>query len=415
MRRVPGALIGLVAAGVAVALLHLDARGVSLLGALSVPLPRVALPALPGMAELGRMVQLALIIAMICIMQTAAVARTFPSDKKKRESIGRDFAGVGAGSILAGLLGSFPVDASPPSTAIVAESGGRSQIAAMAAVALTAAVAFLAAGLLAYVPYAALSGVLLYLAIRIFRLDDMIRIYRRGRWEVLLVAASAAFVVVLPIETGMLLAIVLSFVHSLYIVARPPSKVLARVPGGTVWWPPSREEQGEQEPGVLVFAPAAPINFTNAAYIGDMILAKLSAGKEPVRLLVIEGSGIIDIDYTGSQMLQQNIADLRERGIDVALARLSDTHAQANAQRSGLIEYPRPRPGLQIGRGGGAQAGFGSQEPRQDLIAGSALRNEIHDGVTIRGWWTEIAKIDHRFALGHYDYAIGLQAHQSCA
>jgi sulfate permease, SulP family len=81
--RVPGALIALVGAGLAVALFHLDTRGVSLIGALSVALPRVALPALPGMVELSRMVQLALVVAMVCIMQTAAVAGTFPSDAGK--------------------------------------------------------------------------------------------------------------------------------------------------------------------------------------------------------------------------------------------------------------------------------------------------------------------------------------------
>ena len=73
--RVPGALIGLVAAGLAVALFHLDARGVSMLGALPAQLPTLALPAFPDTAELGRLVPLALVIAMVCIMQTAAVAK----------------------------------------------------------------------------------------------------------------------------------------------------------------------------------------------------------------------------------------------------------------------------------------------------------------------------------------------------
>jgi sulfate permease, SulP family len=335
--RIPGALIALAGAGLAVALLHLQDRGVALLGPLAAHLPRLALPPLPNHDQLGGLLLLALTVAMVCIMQTAAVARSYPSDRKQPENVSRDFGGVGAGSILAGLLGAFPVDASPPSTAIVVESGGRSQMAAIAAVALMAATAFLAADLLAYVPYAALSGILLYLAIRIFRLREMIRIYRRGGRELLLVAASAALVVVLPIQTGMLLAIVLSFVHSLFIVVRPPSAVLARVPGTTVWWPPSPEQAGEQEPGVLVFAPAAPINFTNAEHIAETILRELGRARQPVRLLVIEASGIIDVDYTGSQILQQMIADLRERGISVALARLSDIRAQAEARRSGLI------------------------------------------------------------------------------
>src|SRR6195256_2827734 len=142
--RVPGALIGLVAAGLAVALFHLDARGGSALRALPAALPTVALPAFPDTDELGHLVPLALVIAMVCIMQTAAVASTFPSDDKKPDDVSRDFAGVGAGSILAGLVGAFPVDSSPPSTAIVRDSGGRSQIASLTAVALMIALVALA-------------------------------------------------------------------------------------------------------------------------------------------------------------------------------------------------------------------------------------------------------------------------------
>jgi sulfate permease, SulP family len=335
--RVPGALIALVGAGVAVAFFHLDGRGVSVVGALTVPPPRLVLPAVPAIGEWTQLVPLALVIAMVCIMQTAAVASTFPSERQQPDDVSQDFAGVGAGSILAGLIGSFAVDSSPPSTAIVRDSGGRSQLASLAAVALMIALAVLAAGLMAYVPRAALSGILVYIALKIFRLGEMIRIYRTGGREILLVAASCALVVVLPIESGMLLAIVLSFVHSLYIVARPYCAELARVPGTTVWWPPSAKEHGEREDGVLVFAPAAPLNFTNAQNIIDRIKAAIAHSRVPVKLLVIEASGIIDIDYTGSKLLQNAVADLKKRGITVAVARLSHEQAQREAGRSGLI------------------------------------------------------------------------------
>ena len=336
--RVPGALIGLVGAGLAVAFFHLGARGVSLLGTLSVRLPGLALPALPAMSELGGMIQLALVVAMVCIMQTSAVASTFPSDEGKPDDISRNVVGVGLGSILAGVIGAFAVDASPPSTAIVKESGGRSQSASLTAAALMVALAALAAGLTAYVPHAALSGVLVYIALRIFRVDEMIRIYRRSRLEILLVAASAGLVIALPIETGMLLAIVLSLVHSLYVIARPYCVELARVPGSTVWWPPTASTEGEHEAGVLVFAPSAPLNFTNAEHICGKIMSAIAAQSAPVRLLVIEANGIIDIDYTGSQTLSRVITNLRVRNIDVTIARLSDGRAQAQARRTGLID-----------------------------------------------------------------------------
>jgi len=46
---------------------------------------------------------------------------------------------------------------------------------------------------------------------------------------------------------------------------------------------------------------------------------------------------VIDIDYTGSQIFQETIAELRARSIDVAIARLSDPRAQAQADRTGLF------------------------------------------------------------------------------
>jgi sulfate permease, SulP family len=183
---------------------------------------------------------------------------------------------------------------------------------------------------------------LLYTALRIFRLNDMIRIYRDSGPGVLLVAASAVLAIALPIETGMLLAIVLSFVHSLYIVARPYCVELARVSGSTVWWPPGPGGQGEHEAGVLVFAPDAPLNFTNAERICGKIKSAIAAKRPPVKLLVIEANGIIDIDYTGSQILRRAIAEFGAMNITVALAWLSDERAQAQASPTGLIEAIGP-------------------------------------------------------------------------
>ena len=114
------------------------------------------------------------------------------------------------------------------------------------------------------------------------------------------------------------------------------------MPGSTVWWPPSASRQGEHETGVLVFAPAAPLNFTNAEHICEKIRWSIAAQRPPVKLLVIEANGIIDIDYTGSQILARAITELKARNIVVAIARLSDNRAQTQARRTGLIDTTGP-------------------------------------------------------------------------
>jgi DNA-binding transcriptional LysR family regulator len=67
--------------------------------------------------------------------------RSFPNDPEGEENVSRDFAAVGVGSILAALIGAFAVDTSPPRTAVVEESGGRSKLAGLLAIALVAAIA----------------------------------------------------------------------------------------------------------------------------------------------------------------------------------------------------------------------------------------------------------------------------------
>jgi MFS superfamily sulfate permease-like transporter len=334
--RIPGALIGLVASGLAVWLMGLEHRGVAVLGALPIAPPTFAL-VLPTWSEFTQLLPVSLIVALVCMMQTAAVVQSFPSEPGEQEDVSRDFGALGAGSILAAVLGAFAVNSSPPRTAVVHESGGRSQLASLLAIAIIVAIVLLAAGAFAVVPQAALSGVLVFIGMRIFRVATMREIYRRGGWEILLVVASAALVVLLPMETGVTMSIVLSLLHSIYIIARPGCAVLARVPGTTVWWSLGKGEAGEHEPGVLVFAPGAPINFTNAAYVRGRLNDAIGAMAEPCRLVVIEANGVIYIDFTGSGILQQLITDLRGRGIDVAVARLESDRAQRAAARSGLI------------------------------------------------------------------------------
>jgi len=333
--RIPGPLIGLAASGLVVWLLGLQHQGVAVLGALPIEVPTLTL-AVPTWGQFIELLPLSLVVALICVMQTAAVVRSFPSDAGRQDNVAQDFTAIGAGSILAGLFGAFAVNASPPRTAVVHESGGRSQLSAVLAVAIAAGIVLIAARAFAFVPVAALAGVLIFIGLRIFRIATMRQISRYGGWEIWLVAASAALIILLPIQTGVTISIMLSLLHGIYIVARPDCAVLARVPRTTVWWALPRGEAGEHEPGVLVFAPGAPIQFTNATYVRGKLMDAIAAMREPCRLVVIEGNGVIDIDFSGSRVLQQTIADLRQRNIDVAVARLASERAQNAAVQTGL-------------------------------------------------------------------------------
>jgi MFS superfamily sulfate permease-like transporter len=339
--RIPGALIGLVLAAAGVALLGLDKSGVTVLGAVPAAMPKVAIPEI-SLARVPSLISLSLIIAVIVMVQTAATTRSFLSSPDEPADVNRDFIGVGAGSLVSGLIGAFPVNASPPRTGVVAETGGRSQFASLVAVLIVIALLAFGASLLSRIPNAALGGVLLFVALRIIRFGQIVAIYRQALGEFLLILATAAAIIVLPIEQGVGIGISLSLLHGIWTTTRARIVVFERVPGTSIWWPPSRNLPGEQEPGVIVAGFQAPLSFLNAYDFRRDVLGALQSAPQKARLLVLEATGIVEIDFTAAQILRDLIRKCHADGVDFAIARLESIRAQEAMARLGINELLGP-------------------------------------------------------------------------
>ncbi|HEV2364436.1 MAG TPA: SulP family inorganic anion transporter [Caulobacteraceae bacterium] len=332
--RLPGALVAVALASMAAAVLHLSRAGVALIGPVAAAAPRLALPAISA-SDITALVPLALLIALICIVQTAATVRAFPDAPNRGPDLDRDLIGLGAGNAIAGLLGAFAVDGSPPRTAIVADSSARSQVAGLAAAAAIAVLALVGGGLLGTIPRAALSGILIFIALRIVRIGDMAAIARASPAEALLVAATAAAVIFLPIQIGVATGVALSILNGVWSSARPRTFPMVRLPGTTIWWPDG-VAAGERVEGVEVLGFQAPLNFLNAAVFARQITEVLARPGGAPRLIVLEAAGIIDIDYTAAQTFKSVIRLCESAGTVLALARLEAVKAQHALQRFGL-------------------------------------------------------------------------------
>jgi sulfate permease, SulP family len=269
-------------------------------------------------------------------VQTAATTRSFPSDPDEPPDVDRDFVGVGAGSLLSGLIGAFPVDASPPRTAVVCETGGKSQLASLTAVVIVVALLAFGASLLSKIPNAALGGVLLFVALRIVRVSQIVTIFRQSPGEFLLIVMTAAAIIVLPIEQGVGIGIALSLLHGIWSTTRARVQLFERVPGTSIWWPSSKNLPGEKEPGIIIAGFQAPLSFLNAYHFRRDILAALQSSPDRVRLIVLEATGIVEIDFTAAQVLLDLIRKCHADGIDFAIARLESTRAQEAMTRFGI-------------------------------------------------------------------------------
>jgi sulfate permease, SulP family len=334
-RRLPGPLFALVGATAAAMFFGLEGKGLRTVGAFSVTPPHLALPNV-NPDDIGKVLGLSAIIAVVVMAQSAATSRSFPGLPGEMPDINRDFIGLGAGSLLSGLFGAFPVNASPPRTAIVAESGGETQIAGLAAATAIALVAGFGEPFLRHTPEAALAAILFYVAGRIFRVGVMRDIARRSRPEFLLMLATLVAVVLTPVETGVALAIILSLIHGLWSTTQSDLRVFERLPGKTVWWPEDPDFRGERLTGVKVVGFQAPLSFLNSDRFQRQLV---KAAEEPgLKLLVLEASAIDAIDYTAATGLSAAIGLCREKGVDFAVARLESLRAQTAFARYGVVD-----------------------------------------------------------------------------
>ncbi len=333
--RLPGALVGLVGATVVVATTHLNRHGVDVLGPFAHGAPRLGLRGL-SWATIQQLAPLAGVVALVVVTQSAATTRAFAAAEPYPSDVGRDFLAVGAGNVAAGLVGAFPVNASPARTAAVSAARGRTQLACLlAAVGMVAVVP--AAGLLRDVPLAALAGVLLYVATRIFHLGELEAIARFDRFELGLAIITLLAVALVGVEQGIGVAVGLAILDRTRLTARPQLHVLGRIPGTTSWAPMTAPQRPAEIPGVLVVLFAAPLWYANATHFRAALDHARRQSAQAPRLVVLDALGMYDVDFTGAQALSRALEELGQDGIAFAVARAGD-HLKQNLGRAGLME-----------------------------------------------------------------------------
>jgi len=334
-RRLPGALLGLIGSTVMVGVLGLHSHGVEVLRTLAHGAPRFGLVGLSWSA-LGSVMPIAGVVALVVVSQSAATTRAFADQGGYEVDVGRDFLGVGAGSIVAGLAGSFPVNASPARTAAVASASGRTQAAGLgAAVAVVALVP--AAGLLKDVPLATLAAVLIFVATRIFHVRDLLSIARFDLFELALAVITLLTVALVGVEQGIAVAVGLAILDRTRLSARPQLHVLGRIPDTTSWAPLSSAEGSAQVPGVLVVLFATPLWYANATHFRVQLdLARERAVGAP-HAVVLDAIGMSDVDYTGSRALRETLDKLDRDHIVFAVTRAGE-HVRESLSRSGLLQ-----------------------------------------------------------------------------
>jgi sulfate permease, SulP family len=311
-RRIPGALIAVVGAIIVSRAVDLARHGVAVLGSVPSGLPHLGPPTLSWHAArilLGAAASMFVVI----LAQSAATSRAYAAKYQEAFSEDTDLVGLGAANIAAALSGTFVVNGSPTKTEMVDSSGGRSQLAQLITSAVVLVVLLLLTGPLAYLPIAALAAVVFLIAAKLVDIRGMRRILAIRRHEFAVALLTAAAVVVLGVQDGIVVALIASVIDHLRHSYHPRNSVLVKSAGGH-WQAFPVTPGARTEPGLVVYRFGTSLYFANASrLLEDLLVLAVPGG--PIRWFVLDCAAIGDIDFTASSVLMQTIAQLHERHI----------------------------------------------------------------------------------------------------
>ncbi|MFM7170419.1 MAG: SulP family inorganic anion transporter [Cyanobium sp.] len=329
----PGPLVAVLLTTAAVPLLHLEERGVALIGAIPAGLPWPQLPSPPGsLAELQPLLAGALGISLVGYSDTVLTGRAFAHRGGQRLDANRELLALAAVNLGSGLMQGFPVSSSNTRTALAEAAGCRSQRYGLVAAAVTLLVLASLRPLLSQFPRPALAAIVVYAALRLIEPGAFLRLWRFRPSECLLALGTLAGVLLTGLLPGVALAVGLSVVALFGRLARPHAAVMGEVPGMAGFHDVADWEGGRTIPGLVLFRYDAPLCFANAEDFRRRALAALAGADPPATWLMLNGEAIVEIDSTAADMLLELQEELAERGVRLALTRVKrELHAQLEA------------------------------------------------------------------------------------
>jgi sulfate permease, SulP family len=332
-KRIPWALIAVIGAIVASYALDLSADGVGTLGTIPGGLPHFGWPSVSA-SEVAKLAGTAASIFVVILAQSAATSRAYAAKYSDRFDENVDLVGLSFANVAAGFSGTFVVNGSPTKTEMIDSAGGRSQISSFVTAAIVLIVLLFLTGPLGYMPNAVLATVVFIIGVRLVDVRGMALIFRRRPWEFGVAFITAAIVVFVGVEQGIIAAIVLSIIIHLRHSYKPNDRLMGRTAAGR-WKGAALSAGVEAAPGLLVYRFGASLYYANANRFQAQVTTAVASAKPAPRWFCL-GAGVIeDIDFSGSATLREVIGQLKERGVTLVLCEVGDL-ARAELDRDGL-------------------------------------------------------------------------------
>jgi sulfate permease, SulP family len=271
--------------------------------------------------EVDLLVTVSASCAVMILTQSAAAARIYAAKHNQEVNENIDLFGLSAANAAAALSGGFVVNGSPTQTAMMEVAGGQSQLAQVATAATVGLVLLFLTKPLEYLPTCVLGVLVFMVALRLIDLKALQEIRVESPQEYALAVTTAAVVVLVGVEQGIVLAMVVSLLRVVQHSYHPHTGVL--VADGTGNWKLMPVAPGVvTEPGLVLYRFGAALFYANAGRFLEEVTCLVQPMPSAVRWVVVDAEAITHVDYTAARVVIALKKNLTQAGVELAFARV---------------------------------------------------------------------------------------------
>ena len=331
----PRALLVVGASSAAVWALHLEDRGVAIVGQVPNGLPTPALPAVDWQAA-RTLLPMALTIALVGFMESIAVAKRYARENQYPVDANRELVGLGLANVVGALSGSYPVTGGFSRTAVNAQAGARTTLAGILTAVVVGVTLLWLTPLFYHLPNAVLAVIIITAVVGLIDVAEVEHLWHVKRADLSMLLLTFASTLALGIEQGIVVGVVASLAMLIFHSTMPHVAVLGRLPGTEVYRNVKRHPQAQTAPGVLALRLDAQVYFGNVNFLKETLDTLEREADEQLHAVVTDASGINQLDASGETALREIFEGYSPRGIELLLSNVKGPVRDV-LERSGLM------------------------------------------------------------------------------
>lgn len=303
---------------------------------------------LPDLTMIPTLIIPAFSLALVGLVQGAAISGSIPNPDGRYPDASADFRGQGIANLASGLFQGMPVGGSMSATALVRAAGARTALANLSAGVVMALTILVLGPSIGYAAMPALAALLILIGIRTFSLHDLVTIYRTGPVQATVLTVTFALTLLIPLQYAVLAGVGLAVI---LFVVRQSNRITVRrwqfdesspMPIETA--PPALLPSNE----VVILAPYGSLFFA-AAPVFESQLPELPSGVSRTAV-IIRLRGKDELGSTFLRTIEGYSGRLRRAGGMLMLAGVSESvmgqlRATGTLERLGadrvFVERPR--------------------------------------------------------------------------